>query len=81
MLALDADIFVAGHGDLQTREQVQARLQVAEQRRAAIMALVEAHKTLAEIKAALRDPPPTGVARMFPTFTETTYDELRTDGR
>jgi glyoxylase-like metal-dependent hydrolase (beta-lactamase superfamily II) len=81
MLALDADIFVAGHGDPQTREQVQVRLQVAEQRRAAIKALVEAHKSLDEVKAALQDPPPTGVAKMFPTFTETTYDEFRASGR
>jgi hypothetical protein len=32
--------------------------------------------TLPEIKAALRDPAPTVEAAMFPTFTETTYQEL-----
>ena len=31
--------------------------------------------TLPEIKAALRDPAPTGEAALFPTFTETTYQE------
>jgi glyoxylase-like metal-dependent hydrolase (beta-lactamase superfamily II) len=76
MLRLDANIFVSGHGEPQTREQVQARLQVAEQRRAQIKALVDEHKSLDEVKAALHDPPPTGVARMFPTFTETTFQEL-----
>ena len=76
MLALDADLFISGHGEPQSREQVLARLRAAEQRRARIKTLVEAGKSLPEVQAALQDPPPTGVARMFPTFTETTYDEL-----
>jgi glyoxylase-like metal-dependent hydrolase (beta-lactamase superfamily II) len=76
MLALDADLFVAGHGGLQTREQVQVRLQAAERRRATIQSMVEARKSLVEIKAALNDPPVTGIASRFPTFTETTFNEF-----
>ena len=76
MLALDADLFVAGHGDLQTREQVQVRLRAADQRRTTIQSMVEAHKSLAEVKAAFNDPPVTGIASRFPTFTETTFDEF-----
>ena len=76
MLALDADIFVSGHGDPLTRAQVQARLDMATQRRAEIKALVDRHMSLAEIKAALHDAPLPGVASRFPTFIETTYQEL-----
>jgi glyoxylase-like metal-dependent hydrolase (beta-lactamase superfamily II) len=76
MLALDADLFVAGHGELQTREQVQVRLQAAQQRRAMIQSMAAAHKSLAEVKAAFADPPLTGIASRFPTFTDTTYAEF-----
>jgi len=76
MLALNADIFISGHGDPLTRTQVEARIEAVEQRRAQIAALVGQHKTLAEVKAALNDPVPTGEAALFPTFTETTYQEL-----
>ena len=74
--ALDADVFISGHGDPQTKAQVLARIKVAEERRASIKTLVDQHKSLAEVKAALNEPPPTGVAARFPTFTETTYQEL-----
>jgi glyoxylase-like metal-dependent hydrolase (beta-lactamase superfamily II) len=76
MLALDADVFVAGHGALHSRSDVSAALQRGEQRRSQIESLVVEGKSLDEVKQALGDKPPTGVARMFPTFTETTFDEL-----
>jgi glyoxylase-like metal-dependent hydrolase (beta-lactamase superfamily II) len=76
MLALDADIFISGHGAPLNRTELQARIQSAEQRREQIALLVNQHKTLEEVKAALREEPPTGEAALFPTFTETTYQEL-----
>jgi len=76
MLALDADLFVSGHGEPLTREEVKARLAGAIQRRAEIKAMVEQGKSLAEIKLALHDAPLPGVASRFPTFIETTYQEL-----
>ena len=76
MLALDADTFISGHGEPLTRSQIEARVLAAEQRRAAIKAMVDKGMTLAQIKTALNDPPPTGEAAIFPTFTETTYQEL-----
>ena len=76
MLALDADVFVSGHGDPLTRAEVRVRLQAAERRRAEIVALVARAKSLAEIKAALHDKPLAGPAARFPTFIETTYQEL-----
>lgn len=80
MLALDADLFVSGHGPPQSRAEIKDRLKAAEQRRARIAALVKQHKTLDEVKVALGDPPPTGVAALFPTFTETTFTELTGGG-
>ncbi len=76
MLSLDADLFVSGHGAPLTRDEVKARLATAIQRRAEIKAMVEQGKSLAEIKLALHDAPLPGVAARFPTFIETTYQEL-----
>jgi len=76
MLALDADIFVSGHGAPLHRADVEARLQAAEERRAEIAAMVAKGVTLAEIKQALHDAPLPGVASRFPTYIETTYQEL-----
>lgn len=76
MLALDADVFVSGHGEPLHRADVKARLQAAEQRRAEIVTMVGKGMTLAEIKLALHDAPLPGPAARFPTFIETTYQEL-----
>ncbi len=76
MLALDADRFVAGHGGILTRDEVEERLHTGERRRAEVKAMVDRHMSLAEIKASLHDMPLPGVARRFPTFIETTYAEL-----
>lgn len=76
MLALDADIFISGHGQPQTRADVAARIQTAEERRAEIKRMVDQHKTLDEIKHALGEVPPTGMAAHGPTFTESIYQEL-----
>lgn len=80
MLALDADIFVSGHGDPLTRVEVLAGLHAAEQRRAEIAALVARKMSLVDIKAALHDAPLAGPAARFPTFIETTYQELTSGG-
>ena len=80
MLALDADVFVSGHGDPLTRAEVLARLQTAERRRAEIAALVARKMSLVDIKAALHDAPLAGPAARFPTFIETTYQELTSGG-
>ncbi len=78
MLALDADTFVSGHGDPLTRAQVRDRLEVAVHRRAEIKAMIDKKMSLSEIKAALHDAPLPGAASRFPTFIETTYQELTT---
>lgn len=77
LLALDADVFVSGHGDLLTREGVAARLAVVEARRARIRELADEKKSLAEIRLALGDvdPPATGGFR-FTSLTEVVYKEI-----
>ena len=72
ILALDADLYVSGHGGIETKPQLQARLHDAEQRRDQVKALVLENKSLAEVLQALPDTP----AGPFATYTETVYKEL-----
>ncbi|WP_213779903.1 MBL fold metallo-hydrolase [Caballeronia sp. dw_276] len=76
LIALDADIYVSGHGEPLKHDDLQPRLDAAVQRRAEIARMVAQNKSLDEVKAILNDPPPTGVEKGFPTFTDTTYQEL-----
>ena len=73
ILALDADTYVPGHGPMFTKAMLQAQLNDVEQRREQIKMLAAQNKTLAEVRQALKDPPP---APGFPDFTESTYYEL-----
>ncbi len=74
---LDADTYVPGHGEPQTKAQVQERLKNAEMKRAKIASLVKQGKSLDEVKSALGETgaPQAGAPR-FPSFTDTTYEEL-----
>ena len=76
ILALDADLYVSGHGELLSKTTLLERVSLAEGRRAQIASMFKAGKTLKEIKKALGDVPLQGTARQFPTFIETTYQEL-----
>ena len=73
LLALDADVYVPGHGAIESKAALTARLRDVEQRREDVKAMVYAGKTLAEVKQAL---PETGASPLFPTFTETVFKEL-----
>lgn len=74
MLALDADKFVGGHGSaVRDRATLEAALKATEQRRAEIKQLFDEGKSLADIKAALGE---AELPLRFPTFTETTFEEL-----
>lgn len=77
LVKLDADTYVPGHGDPQTKAQVEDRLKNAEMKRAKIVSLVKQGKSLDEVKSALGETAaaPAGGPR-FPSFTETTYEEL-----
>ncbi len=82
IVALKADEFVIGHGDLQTKAAVQKKLADAEMKRMKIKDLVAQGKSLDEIKAAVDPPPAAGRAGAggrgpnFATFTEVVYREL-----
>jgi cyclase len=78
LVALNADVYVSGHGDTRTKAEVQKRLADVEERRAKIKELIGQGKSLEDIETAVGDTPPpaTGNGPRFPTFTETTYKEL-----
>lgn len=77
MLALDAEIYICGHGDRVDRDQLRTRLSEAVRRRAEIKGLFDRGKSLEQIKIELHDAdPPSGDAAMFPGFTQTVFQEL-----
>jgi glyoxylase-like metal-dependent hydrolase (beta-lactamase superfamily II) len=80
--ALDADVFVAGHGNTQTKADIQNRLAAVTAKREKIKELGAQGKSLDEIKAAVDLPPAGGAAKgggrgpNFPSFTDVVYQEL-----
>ena len=62
MIALNADTYVTGHGDLLTKADLQRKLEATTARRNKIAAMVKEGKSLDEIKAALPDAPNPGAA-------------------
>jgi glyoxylase-like metal-dependent hydrolase (beta-lactamase superfamily II) len=81
MVALNADQYVPGHGDVQMKPAIQKRLTDAEAKRAKIKDLVAQGKSLEEIKVAVGDPPPAQGrggrgGPGFASFTEVVYKEL-----
>lgn len=75
LVDLDADTYIRGHAEVGTREQARLVLANAIAKRVRIDGLVKLGKSLDEIKTALGEPKP-AVPPRFPTFTETTYEEL-----
>jgi glyoxylase-like metal-dependent hydrolase (beta-lactamase superfamily II) len=84
--ALNADQFVPGHGDVQSKASIQKRATDVAAKRAKIKDLAAQGKSLEEIKAAVGDPPPAagrGGGRggpAFPSFTDVVYQELTKKG-
>jgi len=80
MAGLNAETYVPGHGDLQTKADIQKRLKDAEERVAKIKQMVAQGKSLQDVRKAFGEPEPAapapGRGPAFPTFTETTYKEL-----
>lgn len=81
VVALDADRFVVGHGDVQTKESLQRRTSKAEAERETIKELVAKGMSLQQIQASVGDLPPDqskpepGGPR-FTAFSEVVYREL-----
>jgi cyclase len=78
LVKLDADTYVPGHGDPQTKAEVEARLKKVEGERAEVVAMVKQGKSLADIEKAMGQAPAAAGGRgpRFPSFVETTYQEL-----
>ncbi len=83
LVNLDATSFVPGHGDVQTKAQIQQRLTATEQKRNTIVPLVRQGKTLDEIRAAVGEPQPAaapgggrGRGPGFGTLTDIVYAEM-----
>jgi len=80
IVALNADQFVPGHGNVQMKADIQKRLSDAEAKRAKIKQLVAQGKSLDDIKKEVGDQPPAagrgGRGPNFPSFTEVVYREL-----
>jgi len=72
LVQLDANTYVLGHADPETKAQVQANLKNAEEKRAKIAALVKQNKSLDEIKQSLGEAakpgaPPRGETSQLPS--------------
>jgi glyoxylase-like metal-dependent hydrolase (beta-lactamase superfamily II) len=78
LLALNADVYVPGHGDLQTKADVQQRLARVEARREQIKKMVAEGKSLEQVKQALGEtgPAPGYDLAQFPDFTTVVYNEF-----
>lgn len=84
MAALDADQYVPGHGDVQTKAQIEERVKSAETKRAKVLAMVKQGKSLDDIRKELNDVPYSvpgaapGRGPAFPTYVEVVYKEATT---
>jgi glyoxylase-like metal-dependent hydrolase (beta-lactamase superfamily II) len=80
ILALNADRFVVGHGDVQDKKSLQARVDLVTGERTQIQTLLAQGKSLEQIEAAVGDPPPGQADRpgypKFMPFSEAVYREL-----
>lgn len=72
LLAVDADIFVPGHGDLQSKPVLEKRLADAEARRAEIAKMFADGKSLHQVREAVGDAQP---RTPLATYTEVVYRE------
>ena len=77
ILALDADTYIPGHGEPQTRADVQERLARVEARREAVKKMVAEGKSLEQVKQALgeKTTAPGYDLSQFPDFTTVVYTE------
>ncbi len=60
MIALNADTYITGHGDLVTKADLQRKLNATTARRNKIATMIKEGKSLDDIKAALPDAPAPG---------------------
>lgn len=78
MLNLDADIFITGHGDMQTKEEVREKLQQFQQQYDDIKGMVAQGKALEEVEKAMAVTSEAPLARglRLPSFASVAYHQL-----
>jgi glyoxylase-like metal-dependent hydrolase (beta-lactamase superfamily II) len=80
MVALNADQFVSGHGDVLKKDAVQEKLDKATAERDKIKELVAKGQTLEQVETLVGDPPPSemqgGGGPRFAPYSEVVYNEL-----
>jgi len=80
MVALDATQYVSGHAAVLDKQAVEKYLNDVETERTKIKQLVSQGETLAQVQAAVGDPPPDnppgGYGTRFPAYSEVVYREL-----
>jgi glyoxylase-like metal-dependent hydrolase (beta-lactamase superfamily II) len=78
MLKLDADIFVTGHGDVQTKAEVQQKLAQFQQQHEEIKAMVAQGKSLEEVEQAMavNTPAPQARGLRLRSFASVAYHQL-----
>jgi glyoxylase-like metal-dependent hydrolase (beta-lactamase superfamily II) len=78
MLKLDADIFVTGHGDVQTKAEVQQKLAQFQQQHEEIKAMVAQGKSLDEVEQAMavNTPAPQARGLRLRSFASVAYHQL-----
>jgi cyclase len=68
--AINADVFVEGHGDVRAKADIKKRLADAEAKRAKIKELVAQGKSQDDVRTGVGDPPPPPGGARFPSFTD-----------
>jgi uncharacterized protein YerC len=78
MLKLDADVFVTGHGDVQTKAEVQQKLAQFQKQHDEIKAMVAQGKSLEEVEqeTAVKTTAPLSRGLRFPSFASVDYHQL-----
>ena len=72
IVSLDADTFIPGHGNIQTKADIEKRITDAEARRAQVKEMVAQGKSLDEIKAAVGD----NDKLNYKSWTQICYEEM-----
>jgi cyclase len=85
ILALDAEVFVTGHGDLMTKDDVRKKLAFIQDRYDKVKEMVAQGKSLNDVKTAMGEStaPPVANAQgnmPAPTITEIMYNEIKKNG-
>lgn len=76
ILKLDADVFISGHNDPETKADIQGELKSIQEKQAKIKDLIAAGKNLDEIKTAFGIEKPPAGGRSWPSLVEVIYLDI-----